>query len=194
MKRRYATLEDMARPAVYDDDLRMRLLESTAALIDRHGPDRVALRDVASLAGTSTSAVYALFGGKSELLAAVIEHAFRSFGQAQHDAETAGVRALGEAYRAWALAHPALFRLMFGDRMPAEHAAVEQVAVQSLEPLARTVSGIRSDPAIAQRDTIVIWAQVHGAVALELAQAAPGGVDWDAVYAGLLDVIERSLS
>lgn len=183
----------MARPAVYDDDLRMRLLESTAVIIDRDGPDRIALRDVARAAETSTSAVYALFGGKSELLAAVVEHAFRSFGDAQLAAEPHGLRALGEGYRAWALANPALFRLMFGDRMPDEHDAVEATALWSLQPLVRTVSGIRHDPARAQRDAVIIWAQVHGAVALELAQVSPPDVDWDAVYAGLLDVIERSL-
>ena len=120
----------MARPTVYDDDLRTRLLEETAEVIDRDGPDRVVLREIARAAGTSTSAIYTLFGGKTELLAAVIEHAFRSFGDAQLTAEPQGLRALGEAYRAWSLAHPALFRLMFGDRMPAEHAAVEAVAVQ----------------------------------------------------------------
>ena len=185
----------MARPTVHDDDLRTRLLETTAEIIDRDGADRVALREVARAAGTSTSAVYTLFGGKSELLAAVIEHAFRSFCDAQLAAEPHGIRALGEAYRAWALAHPALFRLMFGDRMPAEHAAVEAVALQSLTPLVRTVSGIRPGAAeAAQRDAVIIWSQVHGAVALELAQAAPPGVDWDAVYAGLLDVVERSLA
>ena len=195
MKRRYATIVTMARPTVHDDDLRTRLLETTAEIIDRDGADRVALREVARAAGTSTSAVYTLFGGKSELLAAVIEHAFRSFGDAQLAAEPHGIRALGEAYRAWALAHPALFRLMFGDRMPAEHAAVEAVALQSLTPLVRTVSGIRPGAAeAAQRDAVIIWSQVHGAVALELAQAAPPGVDWDAVYAGLLDVVERSLA
>lgn len=80
----------MARPPLYDDALRDRLLAATAEMVDDKGPERISLRDIAQNAGTSTSAVYALFGGKAELLVSVIEHGFASFGEAQATAESEG--------------------------------------------------------------------------------------------------------
>ncbi|WP_281445812.1 helix-turn-helix domain-containing protein, partial [Paenarthrobacter nicotinovorans] len=63
----------MARPIVHDHLVQQRLLAVTAELVDREGPARVTLRDVATAAETSTSAIYSLFGGKAQLLQAAID-------------------------------------------------------------------------------------------------------------------------
>lgn len=181
----------MARPSTHDTALRGRLLEEAAELVDKEGPERVSLREIARAAGTSTSAVYALFGGKTELLAAVVEDAFASFGRAQEEAEPEGLRALGLAYRAWALRHPARYRLMFGGALAAAHEGVDPaVSLGALLPLARTLLGTATPPPEADlRATIAVWAQVHGAVSLELAGITPHHISPDVVYEAVLDGI-----
>src|SRR6478735_1068755 len=115
----------MARPVVHDDALRRRLLDTAASLIARDGAAGVSLRGLAAAAGTSTTAVYSLFGGKAELLSAVLDDGFASFAASQQEAAAGGLEALGRAYRAWALEHPVLNGLMFGgslvSRVPLSH-------------------------------------------------------------------------
>ncbi len=103
----------MPRPKVYDDRLRSRLITGAAATLAAGGPEALSLRPLAAAEGTSTSAVYAMFGGKAGLVAAVVDAAQRSFIAAQKAAPTtadaqADLTALGHAYRDWAQAHPAL--------------------------------------------------------------------------------------
>jgi AcrR family transcriptional regulator len=187
----------MARPPVYDSDLRRRLIEATAELVVQEGPAKVALRDIAVEASTSTTAVYSLFGGKSQLLTAVVDDAFRSFGDSQRAAAPGGLRGLGLAYRQWALAHPAFYALMFssphGSSFPCE--PTPDVAASSIVPLYEAVQEALAASGSKQPvDQVVaaIWGQVHGIVSLELAGAGIPGMDWAAAYETALDAIERS--
>lgn len=186
-------MSSVARPPIYDDALRDRLLEITAEAVDADGPERISLRGIAQQAGTSTSAVYTLFGGKAQLLVAVIEHAFASFGAAQAAAEGEGLRALGLAYRGWARTNPALYRLMFGGSITgaSDCAPDAEVTSSAMAPLVRALARrVPADEVMAAAMTV--WAQVHGAVALELAAVAPEVSDWDAVYGAALDAVERA--
>lgn len=94
----------MARPRLHDDALRDRLLDVASRAISEHGEGAVTVRSVATAAGTSPSAVYALFGSRDELVAAVSAEGFRRF--AAHlaavertDDPGADLAALGGAYR-----------------------------------------------------------------------------------------------
>lgn len=176
----------MARPSTYDDALRTRLLEATADAVAADGPERVSLREVARAADTSTSAVYTLFGGKDELLAAVIAHGFASFAAAQRDALPGGLRALGVAYRAWAHAHPSLYRLMFGGTLASYEGEGTEDALGPL--ISALAARGAADPLAA---ALVVWAHVHGAVSLELAGVAPPDLDTEVVYTDVLDAVER---
>lgn len=187
----------MARPVVHTSDLRAELLSVTADLVDRAGPDKVTVRDVAAAAGTSTTAVYSLFGGKAALLNAVVDDGFRSFGDSQQAALKGGLRGLGVAYRDWARSHPALYRLMFGGAL----ASLTECQPSPEEPM-DAMGSLKTAVAAAQqggdaRQTQVdvvaaaIWGQVHGLVSLELARMGPPGMDWDAPYEAALDAISR---
>lgn len=179
-------MEGMSRPPTYDDALRSRLLTATAEAVAADGPDRVSLREVAGSAGTSTSAVYALFGGKDGLLGAVVAHGFASFTVAQRAAAPEGLRALGVAYRAWAKQNPALYRLMFGGALASYEG---EGSTDALDPLIEALAARgAADPLAA---AITVWAHVHGAVSLEFACVAPPGLDQDAVYENVLDAVER---
>jgi len=187
----------MARPVVHNDSLRQDLLAVTADLVDRNGPARVTLRDVAAAARTSTTAVYSLFGGKSQLLTAVVEDGFRSFGDSQLAAAAGGLQGLGMAYRAWAVEHQALYRLMFGGVLAAyvDCRPDPEAAGDAMRPLidavvsAQCAGTVREAPA--ELVAAAIWGQVHGLVSLELAPVGPPDADWAAVYAAALDAVAR---
>ncbi|MDI2033309.1 TetR-like C-terminal domain-containing protein [Paenarthrobacter nitroguajacolicus] len=188
----------MARPVVHDHLVQQKLLAVTADLVDREGPSRVTLRDVAAAAETSTSAIYSLFGGKAQLLTAAIDEGFRSFGESQRQAATGGLRELGRAYRTWALEHPALYRLMFGGALATyiECSPTPDVASDSMLPLVEAVTSAQAAGRLRAEDPSVvamaIWGQVHGLVGLELARMNEPGTDWAGIYEAALESVARA--
>jgi AcrR family transcriptional regulator len=182
----------MARPRVHDDALRTRLLEVASRVVAEEGPDRLTVRDVAARAATSASAVYALFGGRAELVHAVGDEAFRRF--AEHleraprtDDPAADLLALGVAYRTSALADPHFYRVMFGTAGTGarEPAAPPSTGSPTFVVLATAVArvlavhGVPDDvvPGAAERAALTLWGLVHGLVELELSGLLPGDRD-----------------
>jgi AcrR family transcriptional regulator len=172
------------RPKLHDDALRIRLLDTAGELLTSEGPDALSLRRLAAAAGTSTSAVYALFGGKPGILRALFIEAFTRF--AAHldtvtpsDDPLADLLALARAYRASALADPHLYAVMFGSPVPGFEPALQdwKHAEATFIPLLDTVH--RAVAAGLLRDVdpfsiaTALWANVHGLVSLELRSAMP---------------------
>lgn len=187
----------MARPIAHDETLRRRLLDTAAALIARDGAASVSLRTIAATAGTSTTAVYSLFGGKAELLTAVLDDGFASFAASQQEAAAGGLEALGRAYRTWALEHPILYGLMFAGPLAGQvpcqptPAAAEPSIMPLFSAVAAALPGA-ADHEIASM-VGVVWGQVHGLVALELAGAPAAGWTWDEAYDAAIRKLGRSL-
>jgi AcrR family transcriptional regulator len=160
----------------------------------------LSLRSLAGQVGTSTSAVYSLFGGKSELLGALYEEAFAQFGAAQRDVPVTGdlqldFTALADAYWAWARANPDLYPVLFStvlgdvEPKPAQAAA----AAATIEPLSQLVQSAVDTGAMVGDPgaiTFAIWAAVHGAVSLVLANCSPDDEqtrsDWFDATAGAI--------
>ncbi len=176
----------MARPKLHDDALRIRLLDTAGALLTAEGPDALSLRRLAADAGTSTSAVYALFGGKPGILRELFIEAFTRF--ATHlDKVTPSadpltdVLALGRAYRAGALADPHLYAVMFGSPVPGFEPAPQDYehAEATFAPLFDAVRRALAAGLLVDADACLIatalWATVHGLVSLELRGATPMG-------------------
>ncbi|MGH3823154.1 MAG: TetR/AcrR family transcriptional regulator [Pseudonocardiaceae bacterium] len=176
----------MARPKLHDDALRIRLLDTAGTLLTSEGPDALSLRRLAAEAGTSTSAVYALFGGKPGILRALFIEAFTRFA-AHLDAVTpsddplADLLALGHAYRASALADPHLYMVMFGSPVPGfeptpeDYAHAEATFTTLLDAVRRAVAAgllVDADPHLI---ATALWANVHGLVSLELRGAMKAG-------------------
>lgn len=197
----------MPRPATYDDALTSRLVQEAAKVIARDGVEVLSLRAVATAAGTSTNAIYTLFGSKAQLVEAVLAEAEHSFGEAQHSAPTskdvlADLAALGRAYRTWALEHPSLYAVMFGGRVPfgpderstpSPTAEEPAEAVSTILPLTRVVdramaAGVMSGSSVEEL-VLSIWAAVHGFVSIELA-TDPGGLE--TAYENHLAAIARA--
>jgi AcrR family transcriptional regulator len=165
--------------------LRERLLERAAATVFADGVSALSLRSLASDTGTSTAAVYSLFGGKPGLIRALYARAFGAFGSrldavGATDDPVEDVVRLGLAYRAAALADPHGYRVMFGGEVrPAD---VGRKAARDgaktfgplLDAVRRGVAAGRfpSGPAPESIAT-ALWANVHGLVSLELGEFVP---------------------
>ncbi|MGH3787904.1 MAG: TetR/AcrR family transcriptional regulator [Pseudonocardiaceae bacterium] len=193
----------MPRPKLHDDALRIRLLDTAGELLTSEGPAALSLRRLAAAAGTSTSAVYALFGGKPGILRALFIEAFTRF--AAHldtatpsDDPMADLLALARAYRASALADPHLYTVMFGSPVsgfepaPQDWAHAEATFIPLLDTVRRaTAAGLlrATDPISL---ATALWANVHGLVSLELraampAAAGPPGELFEAAIRATLD-------
>jgi AcrR family transcriptional regulator len=148
--------------------------------MSRAGVDGLSLRPLAASQATSTSAVYAMFGGKAELVAAVVDSARAGFLAAQRRAPVTGepgtdLRALGHAYRDWALANPTLYAVMFGgqvvpdcgDSAP-QLSETEGIAVLRALVAQAVAAGYFRDEDV-DLISLSIWAGVHGMVSLEIA-------------------------
>ncbi len=174
----------MGRKRVYDDALRLRLLDRAGEIVSAQGVDALSLRGLAADVGTTTAAVYTLFGGKPGLLAALYAEAFARFGAhlaavSPTDDPVVDVLALGRAYRESALADPHYYRVMFGSDLTPEDlpAEIGDAAAQTFLPLVEAIGrGIDAgmfapvDPALA---ATALWANVHGLVSLELGRFLP---------------------
>ena len=176
----------MPRPKVHDDALRVRLLEQAVRTLSEDGPEALSLRKLATQVGTSTTAVYSLFGGKPGLLNAVFDEAFGRFGErlaaVRPSADPlADLAALGEAYRASALEEPHFYQVMFGpvgstmSPEPESKARAEATFRPLLDAVTRAIKAglLRDEDPI--QVAASMWATVHGLVTLELRALLPDG-------------------
>lgn len=178
----------MPRPKTHDEALRVRLLDRAGELLSSAGPEALSLRRLAADVGTSTTAVYSLFGGKAALVRELYVAAFQRFGARLGEVTRTGEPAedlvqLGLAYRLAALAEPHLYSIMFTKAVAGfepDHHAAEHV-LGPLVDIGRQ-AGL-SDPETA---AMTVWGLVHGLVSLELnGNLTDGGQVERALRAGL---------
>ncbi len=116
----------MGRPKEHDAGTAQALLDAAEEIIHTGGPAALTVRRLAEHVGTTTRAVYSLFGSRDGLLVALGVRAFEMLG--------AGVRAVPETddpaadlveagvtvFRPFVVDHPALFRIGFRGFVPPE--------------------------------------------------------------------------
>ena len=107
----------MGRPREHDEKTAAALLDAAERIVDQSGVEALSVRRVADEVGTTTRAVYSLFGSKDGLLAALGTRAYEMLG--------AGIRAMPttpdpsadlveagvEVFRRFAIGHPSLFKI-----------------------------------------------------------------------------------
>ena len=166
-----STLSRQKRP-YHHGDLEAALVRAAGKLLDKEGIEALSLREVARRAGVSHAAPYRHFPERDALLAALAVEGFEWLAVAQREAAAAGgLRAMGEAYVEFALAHPQRFRLMFGGRIPlGKHARLREVATRAYEELSGALAARYPGAPGALDCSIAAWALVHG-----LAQLLLGG-------------------
>jgi AcrR family transcriptional regulator len=162
----------------HTEELAARLLDVTARLLAAHGPGGVTTRAVAAAAGTSTTAVYSLYGGKSGLFQAVYVAGYGRLAESLQqvdasDRPAADLIALAHAYRASALEDPHLYELLFGRRVLGFVLDEDALAAarQAQQPLRQAVRRCQEARALTgdENDLVIgLWAALHGLVSLEL--------------------------
>jgi AcrR family transcriptional regulator len=161
-----------SRRGYHHGDLRGSVLRAAGKLLEKQGVEGLKMRELARRAKVSHNAPYRHFAERETLLAALAAEGFGLLGQAQREAAgTGGMRAMGEAYVRFALAHPQRFRLMFGGQISiARHPELREVATRAFETLAGALAARVPEAQGARDSSIAAWALVHG-----LAQLLLGG-------------------
>jgi AcrR family transcriptional regulator len=147
-------------------------------LLDADGPGAVSLREAARRVGISATATYRHFQDKDHLLAAVAAEGYREFAEQLRAAvhETGRFADLGNAYIEFALAHPGMFRLMFGpllrerERYPDLGAAADE-AFAALRDGAEQLLGGRDEDV--ESVALAAWSFAHGLARLVLDDVIP---------------------
>jgi AcrR family transcriptional regulator len=171
-------------------DLRSALVAAAAALLERDGAEALSFRAVARAAGVSQAAPYNHFSGREELLATIAEQGFRALEAAQiAAADRAGpgasrVISLGMDYIAFAIAHPQLYRLMFGVGVASwcAYPAVAEAKHRAFEPTRAVLAGtFGPDAPAAKREAAAHagWGLVHGLAMLRLDGSVADGAGSD---------------
>jgi AcrR family transcriptional regulator len=106
----------MGRPREHDDRTAAALLAAAERIVEQGGPEALSVRGLADDVGTTTRAVYSLFGSKGGLLAALGVRAFEFLGAGldalpQTEDPAADLVDAGFVFRRLAVERPALYAL-----------------------------------------------------------------------------------
>ncbi|CAN5854277.1 TetR/AcrR family transcriptional regulator [soil metagenome] len=159
--------------------MREALVETAARLLAEQGPAALTIRRVANEVGTSTMAVYTHFGGKEDLVRAIVWEGFERLAQRlgavrRTSDPVADLVHQAVAYRANAHENPHLYAVMFGSSPVPEYQqspedaahgwATFQMLVDAVE---RCVGAGRFEDRDAFAMASQLWAAAHGIVTLE---------------------------
>ena len=133
--------------------MRQAILAAARVRLATDGALGLSLRAVARDVGLASSAVYRYFSSRDELLTALIIEAYDSLGEAAESAEAAVERsdlqgrwrAWGRAARAWALANPHEWALIFGSPVPGYAAPQDTIPAAARAPM--VLVGLLADAA-----------------------------------------------
>lgn len=166
----------MEKPSYHHGDLRQALIEGGLALLEARAADALSLREVARAVGVSATAVYRHFPDKDALLDALASEGLGKLAYAQRIAAQqagggqAGFAATGAAYVRFALANPALFRLIFGAKasngmLDKPQQGVPDAMTILRENAAAVAVEAGTDPRV---EAIRAWSLAHGLALLLL--------------------------
>jgi AcrR family transcriptional regulator len=171
--------------AAGDDVVRRGLLELAGRLLAEDGPQALTLRHLAQRANCSTKVVYTLFGGKNGLSEGLKVEGFARLRftvereRRRHRDPVQALLPVMLTYRSFALAHRALFGVMFGNALP-EHLPTEysrqqaRLALGAVESaVAKARAALGAGPDDAREAAVRLWAAVHGPVTLEVEGITP---------------------
>lgn len=137
-------------------DIRTQMLEAAEKLLDA-SPDRdIATRAVCEAVGVGAPVLYRLFGDKNGLLSAVVDYGFERYLAAKRAAEgapdpTEDLRNGWDTHVAFALEHPAVYRLMYSPSFKEMPAAAQEAMRLLREVLLRCAAAgkLRTTPEVA---------------------------------------------
>ena len=170
----------MKRDSYHHGDLRETLLTACLRLIETEGIGTVSLRRVAREAGVSPGAPYHHFADRAALLGALAGRGFALLAadltavRESTDDPVTALTGITDAYVAFAIDHPAYFRLMFRPELsqPEKDAGAAEAGEAAFAALADTVADCVRVGALPADSTgvltIAVWSLGHGIASLWL--------------------------
>jgi AcrR family transcriptional regulator len=155
-------------------ELSPRAREIVAAareLLEAEGREALSMRHLAERLGIRAPSIYKHLPGKEALEAAVISDGFLELAAVLDGSR---LETLAAGYRAFARAHPHLYRLMTDGPLARDRlapGAEDAAAAATLEAMGGDRDGARA-----------LWAFAHGMTILELDGRFPPGADLDAAW------------
>jgi len=190
--------DTLQAPARALNERQAQIAGAARALLDAEGPEALTMRRVAGVLGIKAPSLYKHLPDKAALEALVVAAGFAELAAALADAATAAdkaadadkahrgdaadaagkLTAIAGAYRAYAVAHPHLYRLM--NYQPLRRDLLpDGLEARAAQPLAEAAG---YDEARAR----AMWAFAHGMVSLEIDGRFPPRADLDEAWrAGL---------
>ncbi len=203
----------MARPVKKEQipHLQEAIKESAWRLIAEFGAPALSLRAIARALSITAPAIYNYFPDRDALVTALTIDAFTSFGDVQLQARDSFLpeqilerfRAIGLAYRDWALRYPQRYQLIFGTPIPGYEQQQQEIipsATRSISALVSVIEDFRlagklksenfpllppeyktqfsamntsTCHALSYGVALIVWSRVHGLVSLEIGGRLP---------------------
>lgn len=173
------------RATYHHGDLRGALLAAGEIELAEKGVEAFSLRGCAKRAGVSHAAPAHHFRTADDLLTALAGVGFERLVAAMRGrAEKAGeeaqeqLTAIGLGYIDFALAHPALFKLMFGSDRPAhDDTVLRGKAGDAFQALVDAIASVLGSPPLSSKQGVeylsAAWAVVHGLAHLLIERKMP---------------------
>ena len=163
------------------------LVAAGRTLLEEGGPEALSMRRLAARVGIRAPSIYKHLADKGELEVELVADGLREFAEACEaavDGADDPLAAFGGAYRAFATAHPHLYRLINDRPLPRDRLPAGLEA-RAAAPLQAAVGG-DADRARAA------WAFAHGMVMLELTDRFPADADLGAAWRAGLAALARA--
>ncbi|MBK1615567.1 TetR family transcriptional regulator [Rubrivivax gelatinosus] len=148
-------------------DLRSALREAAERVLVERGAAEVSLREVARAVGVSHAAPYRHYANREALLADIAAGGFdrlreRFAALPQSPEPAAQFAAMAQAYVEFAVAEPAIYRLMLGPEVrKADHPVLAKAGHRVLDTLRRALVAL-GVPAPATDEAMAAWGFAHG--------------------------------
>ena len=160
------------------DTVRAAVKKVALSQLQAGGPPAVALNAIARELGVSGPALYRYFRNRDALLTELVLDAYNDLADALE-----GAQSLAHAYRAWALAQPHRYRLLFAAPLPGYDAHQPELVAAAQRSMALLLK-VEPD----RERAVTLWSRMHGHVSLEIeGNFASMGLDPEALYAATLN-------
>ena len=183
----------------YRDEVRADIKRLAEAQLAEVGPGGLSLTGIARELGMTGPALYRYFASRDALLTELIIDAYNDLAAALSAAPDAGLEGFLRAYRAWALAHPHRYRLLYQPPLPNFDANADEVVAAATGAMTLLISAVSAHRSARPRrgapapdalahgftqwaeatgvdaspevvlEAVLVWSRLHGFVSLEVA-------------------------
>jgi AcrR family transcriptional regulator len=173
-----ALAQPLARPA---GNLKQRALAAAHRLLEAHGEAGLTLRSLAAELGAGAGGLYHHFANKDALLAELAVDGFRELGRWMAMAVAAPQGrttffACGHAYLGFTRHKPALYAIMYNERILAGHECVRRAEAEAFEIYRRSLENLGVPDADLADVALAFWALGRGmaSISSRLGGGSPG--------------------